>query len=135
EACLDAAIDYAREREQFKRPIGAFQAIQEKIANMAVSVAASRMLVYRAAWLKDQNRSYAYEAAQAKLFAAEACNRAASAAVQVYGGYGFCDDYPVERLYRDAKITELYEGTSEIHRLVIARGLLDPAANAWETNR
>ncbi|NOX59571.1 MAG: acyl-CoA dehydrogenase [Planctomycetes bacterium] len=134
-ACLDASIEYAKQREQFNRPIGAFWAIQEKIANIAVEVEASRMLVYRAAWLKDQGRPYAYEAAQAKLFAAEACNRAASAAVQVYGGYGFCEDYPVERLYRDAKITELYEGTSEIHRLVIARTLLDPAAKVWETNR
>ncbi len=135
EACLETALDYANQREQFNRPIGAFPAIQEKIANMSVGIAASRMLVYRAAWLKDQNRPYAYEAAQAKLYAAEACNRAANAAVQVYGGYGFCDDYPVERLYRDAKITELYEGTSEIHRLVIARGLLDSSANVWETNR
>jgi len=124
DACLETAIEYARTREQFKRPIGKFQAIQNKIAEIAVSVEAARALVYRAAWLKDQGRAYAHEAAQAKLFASEASSRAAAAAVQVYGGYGYCEDYAVERLYRDAKITELYEGTSEIHRLVIARGLL-----------
>jgi alkylation response protein AidB-like acyl-CoA dehydrogenase len=134
-ACLDAAIDYARTREQFNRPIGAFQAIQHKICNIKVDVEAARNLIYRAAWLKDAGRSYAYEAAQAKLFASEACSRAASAAVQVFGGYGYCCDYPVERLFRDAKITELYEGTSEIHRLVLARGLLDENARVWETNR
>lgn len=135
EACLEASVEYANTREQFNRPIGAFQAIQTKIADMAVAVEAARGLVYRSAWLKDQGRPYAYESAQAKLFAAEACTAAANAAVQVYGGYGYCEDYPVERLYRDSKITELYEGTSEIHRLVLARGLLDPNANVWETNR
>ena len=135
EACLDAAVEYAKTREQFNRPIGAFQAIQEKICAIKVAVEASRGLIYRAAWLKDKGRPYAYEAAQAKLFASEACSRAATAAVQVYGGYGYCEDYPVERLYRDAKITELYEGTSEIHRLVLARELLDARAKAWETNR
>ena len=134
-ACLEAAVQYAVTREQFRRPIGRFQAIQEKLATIAVSLEAARGLVYRAAWCKDAGKPYAYEAAQAKLFASEACNRAAAAAVQVYGGYGYCADYPVERLYRDAKITELYEGTSEIHRLVIARGLLEPGSNVWETNR
>jgi len=134
-ACLDVAVDYANTREQFKRPIGAFQGIQEKIANIAVWTEAAGGLIYRAAWLKDAKKPYAYEAAQGKLFAAEACNRAANAAVQVFGGYGYCSDYPVERLYRDAKITELYEGTNEIHRLVLARGLLDADAKVWETNR
>jgi butyryl-CoA dehydrogenase len=133
--CLDAAIDYARTRQQFDRPIGSFQAIENKIAGIKVDIEAARNLIYRAAWLKDSSRPYAYEAAQAKLFASEACTRAASAAVQVFGGYGYCADYPVERLYRDAKITELYEGTSEIHRLVLARSLLDEAARVWETNR
>jgi butyryl-CoA dehydrogenase len=135
EACLDAAKEYANTREQFNRPIGAFQAIQTKVADIAVAIEASRALIYRAAWLKDRDRSYAYEAAQAKLFAAETCRRAANEAVQVFGGYGYCEDYPVERLYRDSKITELYEGTSEIHRLVLARGLLDENARVWETNR
>ncbi len=135
QASLDASVEYANTREQFNRPIGAFQAIQQRIADMQVAVEAARGLVYRAAWLKDQGRPYAYEAAQAKLFASEACCRASASAVQVFGGYGYCEDYPVERLYRDAKITELYEGTSEIHRLVLARGLLDANAKVWETNR
>ena len=134
QACLSAAKDYAVTREQFKRPIGTFQAIENKIAEMVVAIEASRGLVYRAAWLKDQGRSCGYHAAQAKLFAAEACNRAATLSVQVFGGYGYCADYPVERLYRDAKITELYEGTNEIHRLVLARHLLDPAQRVWETD-
>jgi len=134
-ACLDAAVEYAQTREQFKRPIGSFQAIENKIANMKVELEAARGLVYRAAWLKDSGQHYAYEAAQGKLYASEVCSRAASAAVQVFGGYGYCVDYPVERLYRDAKITELYEGTSEIHRLVLARSLLDENARVWETNR
>jgi butyryl-CoA dehydrogenase len=135
EACLDAAREYARTREQFKRPIGAFQAIQIKIADIAVGIEAARGLIYRAAWLKDAGRPYAYEAAQAKLFASEMCRKAANEAVQVFGGYGYCSDYPVERLYRDSKITELYEGTSEIHRLVVARELFDEKHVAWETNR
>jgi butyryl-CoA dehydrogenase len=135
EACLEASLDYARTREQFKRPIGVFQAIETKICAMKVDVEAARGLVYRAAWLKDRGKPYAYEAAQAKLFASEACSRAANNAVQLFGGYGYCCDYPVERLFRDAKITELYEGTSEIHRIVLARGLLDPNAKMWETNR
>jgi butyryl-CoA dehydrogenase len=135
EACLEAAIDYAQTREQFKRPLGAFQETQRKLADMKVEIEAARELIYRAAWLKDQNRPYAYEAAQGKLFASEASSRAAASAVQIFGGYGYCCDYPVERFYRDAKITELYEGTSEIHRLVLARGLLDPDARVWETNR
>lgn len=135
QAALDASLDYARTREQFKRPIGAFQAIQSKLADMAVNLEAARALVYRAAWLKDRGRPYAYEAAQGKLFAAETCRKAANEAVQIFGGYGYCCDYPVERLYRDSKITELYEGTSEIHRLVLARELLDEKSMAWETNR
>jgi alkylation response protein AidB-like acyl-CoA dehydrogenase len=123
QACLKAATDYARTRVQFGQPIGHFQAIQNKIADMAVSVDAARLLTYRAAWYKDTGRDYMQAAAMAKLFASEACSRAANHAVQVFGGYGYCNDYPVERLLRDAKITELYEGTSEIHRLTIARTL------------
>ncbi len=123
QACLYEAAKYAKTRVQFGQPIGRFQAIQNKIADMAVGVEAARLLTYRAAWLKDQSREFGQAAAMAKLFAAEAASRAANHAVQVFGGYGYICDYPVERFLRDAKITELYEGTSEIHRLVIARGL------------
>lgn len=123
EACLYEATKYARTRVQFNQPIGKFQAIQNKIADMAVGVEAARLLTYRAAWLKDQQRPFSQMAAMAKLIASETASRAANHAVQVFGGYGYCEDYPVERFLRDAKITEIYEGTSEIHRLVIARGL------------
>jgi alkylation response protein AidB-like acyl-CoA dehydrogenase len=120
---LYESIKYARTRVQFNQPIGKFQAIQNKIADMAVGIEAARTLVYRAAWLKDTGREYGQAAAMAKLFASEIASKAANHAVQVFGGYGYICDYPVERFLRDAKITELYEGTSEIHRLVIARGL------------
>lgn len=123
EACLDEATEYAKTRVQFNRPIGKFQAIQHKLAEIAVGVEGSRMLVYRAAWCKDTGKSYGLPAAMAKLFASEVASKSANHAVQVFGGYGYCRDYPVERLLRDAKITEIYEGTSEIHRLVIARGI------------
>jgi len=123
QACLYESIKYARTRVQFNQPIGKFQAIQNKIADMAVGIEAARTLVYRAAWLKDTGREYGQAAAMAKLFASEIASKAANHAVQVFGGYGYICDYPVERFLRDAKITELYEGTSEIHRLVIARGL------------
>ena len=123
QACLYEASKYAKMRVQFNQPIGKFQAIQCKIADMVVGVEAARLLVYRAAWMKDTGRDYGQAAAMAKLFASETASRAANHAVQVFGGYGYCEDYPVERFLRDAKITEIYEGTSEIHRLVIARGL------------
>lgn len=123
QACLHESTQYARTRVQFGQPIGNFQAIQSKLADMAVEIEAARALVYRAAWCKDTGRDYVQAAAMAKLFASECCSKAANHAVQVFGGYGYCNDYPVERLLRDAKITELYEGTSEIHRLVIARSL------------
>jgi len=123
EACLHEATEYAKTRVQFGRPIGAFQAIQNKLADMRVGIEAARGLVYRAAWLKDLGQDYVRAGAAAKLFASELCSRCANHAVQVFGGYGYCNDYPVERLLRDAKITEVYEGTSEIHRLVIARSL------------
>ncbi len=122
-ACLAEATQYAGTRVQFGKPIGKFQAIQNKLADMAVGIEAARALTYRAAWYKDTGRDYTQAAAMAKLFASELCSKAANHAVQVFGGYGYCNDYPVERLLRDAKITELYEGTSEIHRIVIARGL------------
>jgi alkylation response protein AidB-like acyl-CoA dehydrogenase len=123
QACLYEAAKYAKTRVQFNQPIGQFQAIQNKLADVAVGVDAARLLVYRAAWLKDSGRDYGQAAAMAKLFASEAASKAANHAVQVFGGYGYVNDYPVERFLRDAKITELYEGTSEIHRLVIARSL------------
>ena len=125
QACLYESIKYARTRVQFNQPIGKFQAIQNKIADMAVGIEAARSLTYRAAWCKDTGRDYGQAAAMAKLFASEVASKAANHAIQVFGGYGYICDYPVERFLRDAKITELYEGTSEIHRLVIARGLAD----------
>ncbi len=130
-ACLDAASKYAGTREQFGRPIAKFQAIQNKIADMAVRIEASRNLLYRAAWLKDQKRPYGYYSAMAKLFASESASFCANHAVQVFGGYGYCQDYPAERFLRDAKITELYEGTSEIHRIVIGRALLKEAEQGF----
>ncbi|HUU85190.1 MAG TPA: acyl-CoA dehydrogenase family protein [Phycisphaerae bacterium] len=132
-ASLDEASRYANTREQFGQTIGGFQAIQEKLADMAVMVAASEALIYRSAWLKDTGGDYSYTGAMAKLFASEAASKCANHAVQVFGGYGYCQDYPVERLLRDAKITEIYEGTSEIQRLVIARGVMAAAEQNWET--
>jgi butyryl-CoA dehydrogenase len=125
-AALEDAVRYAKERRQFGRPIAEFQAIQWKIADMATRIQASRLLMYRAAWVRDQGRRHTREAAMAKLFASETAMWAATQAVQVYGGYGYIQDYPVERHFRDAKITEIYEGTSEIQRMVIARQLLAP---------
>lgn len=123
QAALECARDYANTRVQFDRPIGKFQAIQWKLADMAVAIAGARLLTYRAAWLKQNKQPFGVEAAMAKLYASEMSNRVTNAAIQVYGGYGYCADYPAERLMRDARITELYEGTSEIQRLVIARKL------------
>jgi butyryl-CoA dehydrogenase len=128
QAALDASIGYATTRQQFNRPITDFQAIQWKLADMATEIAAARLLLYRGAWLKQQGRPYAGESAMAKVYASEVSSRVTNAAVQVFGGYGYCQDYPVERLLRDAKITELYEGTSEIQRLVIARQLVTEPA-------
>lgn len=123
-ACLYEATRYAQTRVQFNQPIGKFQAIQTKLADMHVRLEAARALTYRAAHYKDTGRDYVQEAAMAKLFASETASMAANHAVQVFGGYGYCEDYPVERFLRDAKITEIYEGTSEIHRLVIGRSLV-----------
>lgn len=119
-----AAINYSKERVQFGKPISAQQAIQWMIADMAVEIDASRLLVYRAAWNKDNGLPYSKEAAMAKVFAAETSSRVASRAIQIHGGYGYTENYPVERAYRDAKITELYEGTSEVQRMVIAGNVL-----------
>ena len=120
QACVDASVKYAHERHAFGRPLAELEAIQFKIADMAMEVQASRLLTYHAAWTKDQGQRYTKEAAMAKLHASEACTRAAHMAVQVHGGYGYLRDFPVERLYRDARITEIYEGTSEIQRIVIS---------------
>jgi butyryl-CoA dehydrogenase len=124
QAALEAAVQYSRTRQQFKRPISAFQAIRWKLADMAIGIHAARSLTLRGAWLKENTRPYEAEAAMAKVFASEVSSQVTNAAVQIFGGYGYCADYPVERYLRDAKITELYEGTSEIQRLVIARKLL-----------
>jgi butyryl-CoA dehydrogenase len=123
QGCLDYSLDYAKERRQFGRPIGANQAIAFKIADMQVAVDAARLLTYRAAWLKDQGREFRQAAATAKLFASEAAVDATRQATQIFGGYGFMDMSPVSRFYRDAKVLEIGEGTSEIQRMVIARAL------------
>ena len=124
QAALEESIKYAKEREQFGRPIGKFQAIQWKLAEMATKIEAARFLVHHAAYLKDQNRPYSKESAMAKLYASKIAVEVTNEAVQIHGGYGYTKDYPVERYFRDAKITEIYEGTSEIQRLVIARQVL-----------
>ncbi|HEX5465673.1 MAG TPA: acyl-CoA dehydrogenase family protein [Candidatus Limnocylindrales bacterium] len=124
QAALDAAVAYARERRQFGRPIGTFEGVAFMVADMATEVEAARQMVYRAAWLKDQGRDYALAAAQAKLFASEVSQRATNAAVQIHGGYGYVEEYKVERYLRDAKLTEIGEGTSQIQRLVIGRRVL-----------
>ena len=124
QGALDASIAYAKERVQFGKPIATLQAIQWMIADMATEIDAAQLLVYRAAWNKDNGRPYGIEAAMAKLFASETATRVAGKAIQIHGGYGFTESYPVERAYRDAKITELYEGTSEVQRMVIAGSLL-----------
>ncbi len=123
-AALDRSIEYANERKQFGKNIGSFGAIQDKIATMATNVDASRMLIHRAAKLKDEGKNYSKEAAMAKVFASQTAMDAATECVQIFGGYGYMQEYGVERLMRDAKITQIYEGTSEIQQLVIARALL-----------
>ena len=124
QAAYDAARAYALERRQFGKRIGDFQAIQWKLADMATEIDAARLLVYRAAWLREQGRPHGEEGAKAKLFASETARRQTGEAIQILGGYGYTKEFPVERYYRDAKITEIYEGTSEIQRLVIARSVL-----------
>ena len=124
QAALDASIPYAQQREQFGRPIGSFQGVAFLIADMATEIEAARQLVWRAAWLKDQGRDYALAAAEAKLFASEVSSRATNAGIQVHGGYGYVEEYKVERYLRDAKLTEIGEGTSQVQRLVIARRIL-----------
>jgi butyryl-CoA dehydrogenase len=124
QAALDASVAYAKERVQFGKPIADLQAIQWMIADMATEIDAARLLVYRAASCIDSDRPYSTEGAMAKLFASEVATRVAGKAIQIHGGYGYTESYPVERNYRDAKITEIYEGTSEVQRMVIARSCL-----------
>ena len=124
QGALDASIAYAKERVQFGKPLSALQAIQWMIADMATQIDAARLLVYRAAWNKDNGLPYGTAAAMAKLFASETATHVADRAIQIHGGYGYTESYPVERAYRDAKVTELYEGTSEVQRMVIAGSLL-----------
>jgi butyryl-CoA dehydrogenase len=123
-ACLDESIRYARERKQFGKTISSFQAIQWMIADMATGLEAANLLTLSAAWKKDHKLPFTKEASMAKLFASELANKSAYLALQIHGGYGYLKDFKIERLYRDARATSIYEGTSEIQRLVIARNLL-----------
>jgi alkylation response protein AidB-like acyl-CoA dehydrogenase len=123
-ACLDESVAFAKDRMAFGKPIGAFEGVSFKIAQMATDLDAARLLVYRAASLADAGKPFAVEASKAKLFASTAARKHASEALQIHGGYGYTTEFPVERHYRDAKITEIYEGTSEIQQIVIARSLL-----------
>jgi short/branched chain acyl-CoA dehydrogenase len=123
QGAYDLAAHYAKERQQFGRPIADFQAVQFALADMATEIEAGRSMVYKAAWLKDQGRPFGKEAAMAKLYTGELSNRAANAALQIHGGYGFMDEFPISRLYRDQKILEIGEGTNEVQRMVIAKHL------------
>jgi butyryl-CoA dehydrogenase len=132
QGCVEESVSYAKEREQFGRPIASFQLVQAMIADMVLKTDASRMLVWRAGWLKDQGRPNTLETSVAKLHATEASLECANLAIQVHGGAGYVDDHPVERYFRDARVTTLYEGTSQIQKLIIGRemtgiGALVPA--------
>ena len=120
---LDASVAYAKERKQFDRPIASFQLVQEMIADIVVQTEAARGLVWRAGWLKDTGQPNTTETSIAKLYATEAAVNCANQAIQVHGGSGYVDDYPVERYLRDARVTTLYEGTSQIQKLIIARSV------------
>jgi alkylation response protein AidB-like acyl-CoA dehydrogenase len=123
QACVDHSLAYAKERQAFGGPIGRYQAVAFKCADMAVAVENARNLTYKAAWLKDHGRPFKQAAAMAKLYSTEVAVTATREATQIHGGYGFMDETPVSRFYRDAKVLEIGEGTSEIQRLVISRGL------------
>jgi len=129
-AAVDAAKKYVKERVQFGRPIGDFQAVQFRLADAATELEAARLLIMRAAWLKQIGRAFSKEASMAKLYASEAAWRACDAAIQLHGGYGYTRDFPVERYARDVRVTRIYEGTSEIQRIVIARSLLKDVTSA-----
>ena len=124
EGALDEAIKYMKERKQFGRPLSAFQGLQWMVAEMSTKIEAARFLVYKAAWLKENKQPYSIDAARAKLYAAEVAMDVTTKAVQLFGGYGYTKEYPVERMMRDAKITEIYEGTSEVQKMVISGSLL-----------
>ncbi len=124
QAALDEALQYSKQRQQFDRPLCKFQAIQFMLADMATRVEASRLLMLRAAHLKDRGERFSTEASMAKLYASESASWVCTKALQIHGGYGYMKDYTIERLFRDARLTEIYEGTSEVQRMVIARGLL-----------
>jgi alkylation response protein AidB-like acyl-CoA dehydrogenase len=130
EGALGVAIDYARKREQFRRPIWDFQPVQFRLADMATDVEAGRHLTYHAAWLKEHGRPFAKEAAMAKLFCSELAMRSTLACIQILGGVGYTNEYPVERMARDSKVCEIGEGTNEVQRMVIARALLDEVRRA-----
>jgi butyryl-CoA dehydrogenase len=124
QASLEAAVRYSKERQQFKKPIASFQTIQNYLADMSTQTDAARLLLYRACALKDAGKPFSVEASMAKLACSAAAREVANLAVQIHGGYGYSKEYEVERYYRDAKVTEIYEGTSEVQRMVIARGVL-----------
>ena len=124
QAALEAGVKYAGERRQFDRVIGEFDAIREMLANMAIEVVTSRLLVYQASWLRDQGRPHVKEASLAKWHASEAATRCAHLAIQIHGGYGYLSEFNVERYWRDARITEIYEGTTEVQKMVVAAQVL-----------
>ena len=124
QAALDMAIEYSMERKQFNKTLAQFQAIQFKLADISMRLESARLVTYRAAWQKENHKDYTMTSAMAKTLASEAANFAAKEALQIYGGYGYSTEFPLERLYRDAKITEIYEGTSEVQRIVIAKELI-----------
>lgn len=129
QAALDASVKYAKERQQFGKPIGSFQLIQGMIADMAIQIESARLLTYYAAWLKDNNQPFITQASMAKTLATDVAMKVAVDAVQIFGGYGFMRDYPVERLMRNVKITQIFEGTNQIQRLIIARDLMEEKAS------
>ena len=124
QGAIDETVSYVKQRKQFGKPIAAFQNTQFKLADLEMKIEAARLLVYRSAVLKDQGRPYSYEAAMAKLFASQTAMEVTVECLQLFGGYGYTRDYPIERMMRDAKITEIYEGTSEVQRMVISGNLL-----------
>jgi alkylation response protein AidB-like acyl-CoA dehydrogenase len=125
QAAFEASVKYSKERQQFRKPIAAFQSIQNMLADMATDIDAARLLVYRVCALKDAGKPFGKEAAMAKLFSSTVSSTVTNKAVQIHGGYGYSKEYDVERYFRDAKVTEIYEGTSEIQRLVISRAVMN----------
>jgi butyryl-CoA dehydrogenase len=124
EGAFERALAYSKERQQFGQPISDLQAIQFKLADMYTRIETSRLIVYRAAWLKDNHKPFATESAMCKMYASETASYVTDEAIQIHGGYGYVTDYEVERMYRDARITRIYEGTNEVQRLIIARALI-----------